>query len=315
MVKQIHFRKPRLLIVGCGDVLARALPWLQRRFRIYATARSDESAQRLRGLGVIPVRADLDQRHSLRRLGGLAQWLIHSTPPATQGQRDPRTHRLIAALSGQAAILAQPAKRPARNGGRSTGRAVYIGTSGVYGNCNGDWVDETRPLAPDSPRAQRRADAEASLRGWARRQQVQLALLRAPGIYAADRLPTARLQRGEAAIAAAEDSYSNHIHADDLAKAVCMALFHGRPLRSYNACDDEPHKMGDWFDMVADHVQLPRSPRVSRAEAQQLISPGLLSYLNESRRIRNDRLKYELRVRLQWPTAADWLAAQTNNAT
>ncbi|WP_201799936.1 NAD-dependent epimerase/dehydratase family protein [Andreprevotia sp. IGB-42] len=313
MIKQNNIRRPRLLIVGCGDVLQRALPWLLQRFRIYATARSAEAAAALRALGVMPVAADLDQRTGLARLAGVAQWLVHSAPPANNGPSDLRTRRLLAALAlrraSQQAILPH-ASTPARRGASvHPARAVYIGTSGVYGNCHGSWVQETRNTAPDTDRARRRASAERTLRAWARRQQVQLALLRAPGIYAAERLPVARIQRSEAAIAAAEDSYSNHIHADDLAHAVCLALFRGKPLRVYNASDDAPHRMGDWFDQVADHLALPRPPRISRADAQHVISPGLLSYLNESRRLDNRRIKAELRLQLRWPTAEAFLAA------
>ncbi|GHD57017.1 SDR family NAD(P)-dependent oxidoreductase [Jeongeupia chitinilytica] len=282
--------------------MARALPWLQRRFRVCATARSTASAAALRVLGVVPVTADLDNGIPLR-LAGIARWVIHSAPPAATGGRDLRTRRLLAAL-------ARPGRASLSQRHVAPRRLAYIGTSGVYGNADGAWVTETRRAAPDSPRAQRRADAEAALRAFARRQHVRLGLLRAPGIYAEGRLPEARVRRGEPAIAAAEDSYSNHIHADDLAHAVCLALFRARPLRSYNASDDAPGRMGDWFDQVADLLGLPRVPRVSRADAQAQVSPGLLSYLNESRRLDNARIRRELRLQLRWPCVADWLASR-----
>ncbi|AOY02008.1 NAD(P)-dependent oxidoreductase [Jeongeupia sp. USM3] len=294
--------KPRLLIVGCGDVMARALPWLSRRFRLYVSVRSNESAARLRALGAIPVAADLDAGIPLR-LAGLARWVIHSAPPPADGNRDPRTRRLLAAL-------ARPNRASLSQRHVAPGRLAYIGTSGVYGDVDGAWIAEARALRPDSSRARRRADAEAALRAFARRRHVRLALLRAPGIYAEGRLPEARIRRGEPAIAAAEDSYSNHIHADDLAHAVCLALFRARPLRAYNASDDAPGRMGDWFDQVADLLGLPRVPRVSRADAQAQVSPGLLSYLNESRRLDNGRIRRELRLRLRWPCVEAWLAAQ-----
>ncbi|MBM3114946.1 NAD-dependent epimerase/dehydratase family protein [Jeongeupia naejangsanensis] len=298
--------KPRLLIIGCGDVMARALPWLARRFQIYASARSPESAARLRALGVVPVTADLDAGVP-QRLAGIAHWVIHSAPPATSGARDVRTRRLLAALARPARCSVGSSLSQRHSAPR---RLAYIGTSGVYGNADGAWVAETRPAAPDSPRAQRRADAESQLRAFARRHGVRLGLLRAPGIYAEGRLPEARIRRGEPAIAAAEDSYSNHIHADDLAQAACLALFRAAPLRSYNASDDAPGRMGDWFDQVADLLDLPRVPRVSRADAQAQVSPGLLSYLNESRRLDNTRIKRELRLQLRWPSVAVWLAAK-----
>ncbi|UXY16788.1 SDR family NAD(P)-dependent oxidoreductase [Chitiniphilus purpureus] len=290
--------RPRLLIVGCGDVLARAVPWLARRFRLYGTARTGQAAVRLRALGVRPVAADLDRRTTLRRLGGIADWVVHSAPPAAQGSCDGRTGRLLAALERRAkpGILAQ---RPRR--------AVYIGTSGIYGDCHGTWVGECQRPQPGNERARRRAHAEQALRAWARRRAVRLSLLRAPGIYATDRLPLARVARGDVCVLPEEDSYSNHIHADDLARTVCLALFRGRALRAYNVSDDLPLRMGDWFDRVADQAGLPRPPRVSRAMAQQHLSPAMLSYLNESRRLDNGRLGRELRVQLRYPTVDHFL--------
>ncbi|MGL4995241.1 MAG: NAD-dependent epimerase/dehydratase family protein, partial [Deefgea sp.] len=286
-------KKPRLLIVGCGDVVRRALPWLKQRFTMYATARTIESALQLNTLGITPIRADLDQPKTLARLAGIAQFLIHSAPPS-EGKTDARTRALIAALSHaqfkQNEILPQRLQR-----------AVYISTSGVYGDCGGEWIDETQPLQAQSARALRRVDAETQLRDWAGRHGVRLSILRAPGIYAAERLPIERVRRGDPVLHASEDSYSNHIHADDLAHALCLALFRGLPLRTYNIVDDEPHKMGDYFDQIADYAQLARPPRISRTAAQTQLSPALLSYLNESRQISNARAKRELKLKLTYP--------------
>ncbi len=310
-------RKKRLLIIGCGDVVQRALPWLQRRFKVYATARSADKALALHTLGVYPIRADLDQPRTLRRLAGLADYWLHSAPPA-EAAGEPRTQHLLAALlrprqhrrahratHRQAAILAQPPRR-----------AVYISTSGVYGDHQGRWLTESSRQLARTTRACRRQWAEQSWRAAARRQgragrPLRVSLLRAPGIYALDRLPTARLARGEPGIVASEDSLSNHIHAADLAQAMVLALFRGRPLRSYNIVDDAPHTMGEWFDQVADFTGLPRVARISRAEAQTQLSPTMLSYLNESRQLSNQRAKRELRWRLRYPSTADFFAAHT----
>ena len=295
-------KKPRLLIIGCGDVVRRALPWLMQHFTVYATARSKESASQLNTLGVRPILADLDRPKSLARLGGIAEYLIHSAPPG-DGAGDQRTRALIAALSH--ANIQQNKILPQR-----LRRAVYISTSGVYGDYAGQWIDESSPLKTQSQRALRRVDAEKQLRDWAGRHGVRLSILRSPGIYAANRLPLERIARGEPVLHSDEDSYSNHIHADDLAHALCLALFRGLPLRTYNIVDDEPHKMGDYFDQVADAMQLPRPPRISRIEAQTRLSPALLSYLNESRRIGNARAKNELKLQLRYPNTAAGLASQ-----
>ena len=295
-------KKPRLLIIGCGDVVRRALPWLMQHFTVYATARSKESASQLNTLGVRPILADLDRPKSLARLGGIAEYLIHSAPPG-DGAGDQRTRALIAALSH--ANIQQNKILPQR-----LRRAVYISTSGVYGDYAGQWIDESSPLKTQSLRALRRVDAEKQLRDWAGRHGVRLSILRSPGIYAANRLPLERIACGEPVLHSDEDSYSNHIHADDLAHALCLALFRGLPLRTYNIVDDEPHKMGDYFDQVADAMQLPRPPRISRIEAQTRLSPALLSYLNESRRIGNTRAKNELKLQLRYPNTAAGLASQ-----
>jgi nucleoside-diphosphate-sugar epimerase len=285
--------KKTILIVGCGDVARRAIPWLARRFRVLALIRRPEERSALRILGARPVLGDLDEWHSLRRLAGIADYVLLAAPPPPEGILDRRTRRLVGVL---------------RRGKSLPQGLCYISTTGVYGDCQGAWVDESRPVAPATPRARRRVDAEAVLRGLAR-SGVRVSILRAPGIYARERLSLARLERGDPVLAAEDDVFTNHIHADDLARAACLALFRGRPGRSYNAVDDTALAMGDYFDLLADHFGLPRPPRVSRAEAAGRLSSMTLSFMGESRRLHNDRLKGELRVRLAYPTVAAGLAA------
>ena len=181
-------------------------------------------------------------------------------------------------------------------------RVVYISTSGVYGDCAGSRVAESRPRNAQTPRAQRRAAAEDALRKWARRYGVRLSILRAPGIYAETRLPLERLKQGTPVLRLEDDVFTNHIHADDLARAAVAAAFRGKPNRAYNVTDDAELKMGGWFDAVADAYHLPRPPRVSWEEAEARMAPMLLSFMSESRRLTNRRMKRELRVRLKYPT-------------
>ncbi len=286
----------RILIVGSGDVALRALPWLTRRFRVYALARQPEACAALRAAGAVPLHGDLDDRRSLKRLAGLADAVLHFAPPPASGEGDPRTKRLLAAL-GSGKSLPQG--------------VIYISTTGVYGDCAGARVDETRPCNAQTARGRRRVDAERRLRTFARRSGVRIALLRAPGIYAADRLPLERLQRADPVLVADEDVHTNHIHADDLARIACLALFRARAGRAYNASDDSAMKMGDYFDAVADAFALPRPPRLPRAEIASRLSALTLSFMGESRRLDNRRLKRELRVRLRYPTIADGLRAAT----
>jgi len=277
----------RVLLIGCGDVALRTALLLRGRVRLYGLTRRAADGPKLRAHGIVPLTGDLDDYTTLRRLRTAAFAVLHFAPPPSSGRDDPRTQKLIAALAS-ARIIPQ--------------RFVYISTSGVYGDCAGARVTETHARRAQTPRARRRVAAEDRLRAWARDYGVQLAILRAPGIYAQTRLPLDRIRQGTPVLAADDDVFTNHIHADDLARATVAAMFHGRPNRAYNVTDDANLKMGNWFDAVADAYQLPRPPRVTWEEAEQRIAPMLLSFMSESRRLTNDRLKHELRVRLQFPT-------------
>ncbi len=283
----------RLLIIGCGDVALRALPLLLPHFRVYALLRDPAKHAAWRARGAVPLAGDLDNRASLGHIAGLADAVLHFAPPAAGGTKDTRTRNLLAALSR----------------GRLPGRIVYISTSGVYGDCGGAQVSETHPIHPQTTRGLLRADAERQIRVWAGRNRVTASILRAPGIYAEDRLPLERLRSGTPAIVAEEDGYTNHIHADDLARIAVTALRRGKANRVYHAADDGELKMGDYFDAVADAHGLPRPPRLPRAEVKRNVSPALWSFMNESRRLQNLRMKTELRARLRYPTVASMLAA------
>lgn len=285
------FAKQRCLIIGCGDVGMRLLPHLREHFRIFAVTSQAVGSVRftqLRAAGAIPVFADLDQAHTLKRLAGLADVIVHLAPPRGEGTIDGRTQNLLTILPEKA-------------------RLVYISTTGVYGDCIGAEFDETRTLNPNNARAKRRVSAETMLRAWAKRRGANLSILRVPGIYAADRLPIERLRKATPALIEADDVYTNHIHAEDLALLIKLAIFRARPNRVYHAVDDSDLKMGDYFDLVADHFQLARAPRLARKEIEQQVSPMLLSFMSESRRLKNQRIKLELGARLLFPTVADAL--------
>lgn len=293
----------RVLIVGCGDVAQRALPWLTRHCRVYALVRRPERAEALRALGVTPIPGDLDSPRSLSRIAGLADTVLYSAPPA-EGRGDARSRRLLAALVARGSLP------------RSL---VYISTSGVYGDCRGEHIDETRPCRPATARAQRRVAAEAQLRAFARRQAgaaprrarpvCTLSILRAPGIYAADRLSLERLRRADPVLRPEDDVYTNHIHADDLAHACVLAMFRAANGRCYNICDDAELRMGDYYDAMADAFGLPRPPRASREECAARLGPVTLSFMSESRRLSNRRARRELRWQPRWPDVVEALRA------
>jgi len=276
----------RLLIVGCGDIALRALPQLARNYQVFGLVRAAVQADRIAALGATPLTGDLDDPATLHALAGGSDLVLHLAPPGESGDRDQRTANLIVALS----------TRPPR-------RLVYISTSGVYGDCGGAWVDEDRPVAPQTVRGSRRLDAERTLFAWGERSGVAVIVLRVPGIYAAERLPLAQLKRASPVLRAEDDVYTNHIHADDLARVCLAALERGNAGRAYNASDDGEMKMGDYFDLVADRARLPRPPRIARAAAEAgAIAEGLLSFMRESRRLTTTRMKAELGVRLRYPS-------------
>jgi nucleoside-diphosphate-sugar epimerase len=295
-----RFRRERVLIVGCGDVGLRVTARLRPRVRLLALTSSPGRVEDLRSAGLTPLHGDLDHPASLLRLAGLATRVVHLAPPpgdaGASWWRDPRTAALLHALWRRSAPRA----------------VVYASTSGVYGDCGGEQVSEARPLRPRTPRAQRRADAERAIRHFGRAARVRTSILRIPGIYAADRpggTPRERLLKRTPVLEAGDDVYTNHIHADDLARAVIAAIWRGKPQRAYNVNDDSALKMGDYFDLAADLFGLPRPPRVPRSTAQDQLPLMLLSFMAESRRLCNARMKRELRVALRYPTVTQGLAA------
>jgi nucleoside-diphosphate-sugar epimerase len=291
-----RFRRQRLLIVGCGDVGLRVVQALPAAVRVLALTTSSERAAVLREHGVTPLRGNLDERASLRRLAGLATRVLHLAPPPAAGWTDARTRHLTQSLR----LRSVP------------GALVYGSTSGVYGDCAGESASETRAVHAQTPRALRRVDAEATLRFLGRAGATRISILRIPGIYAPDRVggtPRERLLKGTPVLQAQDDVYTNHIHADDLARACIAALWRGRCQRVVNVNDDTELKMGDYFDLAADLYELPRPQRVARSTAQGELPLLLLSFMGESRRMDNTRLKRELRLRLRYPTVALGLCA------
>ncbi|MEJ6004487.1 SDR family oxidoreductase [Paucibacter sp. AS339] len=288
--------KPRLLIVGCGDVGMRVLGLLAGRWQVMALTSSPERIQVLRSAGAVPLLGDLDRPQTLRRVAGWADAVLHLAPPNPQGSRDLRTQNLLRVLA-----RAVPPRR-----------IVYASTTGVYGNCDGARFDESRSVAPATDRARRRVDAERALRHFGAAFAVSVSILRVPGIYASDRVgghPRERLARGAPVLNRADDVFTNHIHADDLARACVLALYRGAPQRVLHVCDDSEMLMGDYFDLAADLCGLARPQRVDRQQASAVMTPMQLSFMAESRRLINRRLKQELRLRLRYPQPQQGLLA------
>jgi len=280
-------------ILGCGYIGQRlARRALQQGCPVQALTRSQASQAALVEAGIPALARDLTTQ-GLDDLAWEGEDLFHLAPPPPQGVEDGLTRRLVDHFQ--------------RHG--HPRRLVYLSATSVYGDCGGDWVDETRPPAPLADRARRRWDAEEGLRAWSRESGAELVILRVAGIYGPGRLPLERIRQGLPLVREEEAPWSNRIHAEDLVAACLLAMDRGMPGAVYNACDGHPTTMTDYFLRVADAAGLPRPPLVSLAEAAGILSSGMLSYLAESRRLSNRRLREELGLRLRFPTLATGLRA------
>lgn len=287
-----------ILIAGCGDIGLRvAKHWLAKGATVSAISHSPQRRKSLTDQGITVCEHDLDQPLVAATLPTPPASLVYYfAPPPPHGETDPRIAHLLTALSERT----------------PPDTVVYISTSGVYGNHNGGWVTEQTPPTPQTARARRRLAAEQTLQHWATTSQAKAIILRVGGIYGPGRLPLARLRQATPILHEAEAPFSNRIHADDLA-AVCVAASeHPRACGIYNVCDGHPSTMSDYFLTVARLAGLPQPPQISWDEAQQALSPEMLSYLRESRRLDITRMRNELGVTLNYPTLEQGLAAALN---
>lgn len=285
-------RAASVMIVGCGDIGRRVAQLEQADDRpVAALTRSAAGADVLAAYGIEPVRGDLDSPASLVPPACALATLYYFAPPPPHGTEDPR---LQCWLRAQTVLPA---------------RLVYISTSGVYGDAGGAWIDEDWPVAPKTARGQRRLAAETILRRWQADTGVPVILLRVPGIYGPGRLPAERVRQGIPVLLPEESPYSNRIHADDLAAACFAAARQGQPGRVYHISDGQPTTMTDYFWRIADLHGLPRPPAITLAEARRVLSPAMLSFLEESKRLDNRRMCEELGVQLRYPDLAAGLPA------
>ncbi|KEZ78099.1 SDR family oxidoreductase [Salinisphaera hydrothermalis] len=273
------------LIVGCGDtgvrVAARAVAAGE---RVTGVVRSPASAMRVRSVGARALRIDLDAEIEVLPA---CRRLIYSAPPGRAGEADARMARVLAALPV------------------APEHVVYISTSGVYGDCGEAWVDETRAVAPDTPRARRRVDAERRIAAWA----PQAVILRAPGIYGPGRIPVDRVLAGEPVLADTAGGWTNRVHIDDLAGMVWQVATKQPAHTIYNACDGAPTRREAYYDTLAALLGVPAPPKIDWTEAQQRFSAMRLSFLAESRRLSNARLLADTGYSLVFPDYRDGLEA------
>lgn len=276
-----------VLIVGCGYVgqrLARQL--IADGHAVTGLVRSAASEAALKAAGIQAQVLDLDQALPESAIQASEHELYYfAPPPPPEGEGDPRIGRVLDQL--------QPGNLPKR--------IVYISTSGVYGDSGGDWIDESFPLNPGTPRGRRRLAAERALRAWSDATGVPVVILRVPGIYGPGKLPLARIRKGLPVLREEDSPFTNRIHVDDLVAAARAAMERGGPGQAYNVSDGHPSNMADYFKRIADRAGLPRPPTVTREEAGDKLSAGMQSFMNESKRLDNRRLREELGVGLKYP--------------
>lgn len=282
------------LIIGCGDV-GRRVADAERAAgeTVTALVRSAHSAARLDAPGLHVARGDLDNPVTLAGLPTREARVYYFAPPPPSGTADPRLRNFLAHIA--------PDTLPAR--------IVLISTSGVYGDCHGEWVTEDRPPRPDADRARRRLDAEQQLRAWGEAHAVPVVILRVPGIYGPGRLPEKRLRAGEPVLCEEESPWSNRVHIEDLVRACLAAGERNRPGAVYNISDGHPTTMTDYFNRVADVLGLKRPPPITLVQARATLSEGMQSYLAESKRLDNRRMREELGVEPRYPDLIQGLAA------
>ena len=276
-------------IIGCGDI-GRRVSKLYRQdndIEINAIVSSTDSVKLCEQLSIKAQALDLDGNYSLNPKDFDQAEIFYFVPPTATGSTDERLKVLLQKL------------------GDAPKRIVLISTTGVYGDSGGDWIDENTPVNPTAGRAIRRLSAEQALLQWAKKFNKEIMILRVPGIYAADRLPLERLKKGLPVVNASEAGFTNRIHADDLAQACKAAmeieLKYDQQNQIVNVTDGNPSTMTDYFNRVADFANLPRPPQISMQQAEQTLSEGMVSYLSESRRIRNDKMLSVLGIELIYP--------------
>ena len=268
------------LIAGCGYVGTRLAHRMAARGPVLALVRSQAHAAELTAAG-IPARAvNLDGPLTLEA-SSLAS-VVYLVPPSGEGDGDPRLQRFLEGL-GEA--------RPQA--------LVYLSTTGVYGDWGGLPVDENSPTTPREGASRRRLAAEQSAFAWCTQRGVRCVALRVPGIYGPHRLPLDRLRVGEPVLCPEESGPGNRIHVDDLV-TICMAAL-DRPVSGFiNVADDDHRSIGAFLELVARLAGLSPPRRVTMAEARQELSPGLLTFLQTSRRVLNQRMREELGVSLRY---------------
>jgi len=212
--------------------------------------------------------------------------IAYFAPPPRHGISDTRMTHFISTLEN---LKSTPNK------------IVLISTTGIYGDCQGEWIDESRAVNPQADRAHRRLSAENQLQQYCQSKNIECIIFRVPGIYAIDKLPEKRITSGEPIVSAVDSGYTNRIHAEDLSEFCVEALTQKIKPGVYNCCDGNPSTMNDYFVRVADFLGIDRPKEISLQQAKKELSAGMLSYLAESKRISNKKLLDNFSTKFKYP--------------
>ena len=284
-------------IIGCGYIgkrLARQL--LQQDIPARGYVSSEVSLAQCGQYNIPCEIVDLDK--ALTHIDVAGRRVIYLAPPPGSGRDDTRITRFLQAIENQVPV-----------------KFVLISTTGVYGDCQGEWIDETRPLNPTADRAHRRADAERQVQSFCERHNVPLVILRVAGIYGPGKIPVARIKSGSPIVNQEDSPFTNRIHAVDLVNICEKALLNEDITGIFNVTDGHPGTMFEYFTGVAATLNLPAPPAISLEEARHQLSEGMLSYMAESRRINNNKLLQVFGLRLEYPKLEEGLSMITEEET
>jgi nucleoside-diphosphate-sugar epimerase len=287
-----------VLIIGCGDTGRRLAALYRAEGRqVTGLVRSEGSQRALEAASIRAIRTDLDAGDLPSLPSGGAK-LFYFAPPVDVGKDDVRIERLLDHLE----LTGLPS------------RFVYMSTTGVYGDCEGRWIDEGEPLKPATYRAQRRISAEQAVQRWCTERGIQWMILRVPAIYGPGRLLTERLKSGMPTVRPEECSFTNRIHIDDLVAACHQVMAHSPGGAIYNVSDGHPSTITDYLFLLADLTHMPKPPLISMSEAERMLSPSIMSFLKESKRIKNEKLLAETGLKLRYPDLQSGLKASLAQA-
>lgn len=278
-------------IIGCGFIGKKVGVRLsERKLAVTCFVRSEQSFSECGNYDLDVAICDLDEKNIGLEENVLDQFwgscIAYFAPPPKTGLQDTRMQHFVDMLNK---LKISPAK------------ILLISTTGIYGDCQGDWIDESRDVNPQADRAHRRLSAETQIQNYCDEKNIDCVVLRVPGIYSHEKLPVKRITSGEPVVRAEDSGYTNRIHADDLAAFCIEALTEEVESGVYNCCDGNPSTMNDYFMQVADALNISRPDEISLQQAKQELSAGMLSYLAESKRIKNTRLLANFKTQFKYP--------------